>query len=91
MYADDTSFCYQCNDLTQVNEAINNDLMKLDNWLHGNKRFLNVAKTHPMLLAAKQKRRVLENHHVVLGLNIRGNELKVVQNTKYLGVQIDSS
>ena len=34
---------------------------------------------------------MLENKHEVLELNIRGKELQVVQNTKYLGVKIDSS
>ena len=34
---------------------------------------------------------MLENQHRVLDLDIRGNELQVVQTTKYLGFQIDSS
>ena len=44
MYADDTSLCHQSHDLTQLNEAINSDLKKLETWLHGNKLSLNVAK-----------------------------------------------
>ena len=44
-----------------------------------------------MLLATKQKRRVLENQPEVLDLTIHGSEPQVVQNTKYLCVQIDSS
>ena len=44
MYADDTSLCYQSRDLTQLNEAINSDLKKLETWLQGNKLSLNVAK-----------------------------------------------
>ena len=55
MYADDTSLCHQSHDLTQLNEAINSDLMKLETWLQGNKLSLNVAKTHSMLLSTKQK------------------------------------
>ena len=77
--------------MTQLNEAITNDFKRLESWLQGNKLSLNVAKTHSMLLATKQKHRMLENHHEVLGLNIGGNELQVVQNTKYLGVKIGSS
>ena len=50
MYADDTCLCYQSNDMTQLNGAINNDLKRLDSWLQGNKLSLNVAKTHSMLL-----------------------------------------
>ena len=55
MYADDTSLCYQSQDLTRLNEAINNDLRKLDSWLQGNKLSLNVVKTHSMLTCTKQK------------------------------------
>ena len=33
MYADDTSLCHQSHDLTQLNEAINSDLTKLETWL----------------------------------------------------------
>ena len=91
MYADDTSLCYQSNDMTQLNEAINNDLTRLGSWLQGSQLFLNVAKTHSMLLATKQKHRVLEKQHEVLDLKIHGNKLQFVQNIKYLGVQIDSS
>ena len=55
MYADDTSLCLQSQDLTQLNEAINSDLTKLETWLQGNKLSLNVAKTHSMLIFTKQK------------------------------------
>ena len=91
MYADDTSLCQQSNDLTQLNEAINSDLRKLDTWLQGNKLSLNVAKTHAMLISTKQKHNSLKSRNEVLELKIRDNELEVVQKTKYLGVQIDSS
>ena len=44
LYADDTSLCYQSPDLTQLNEAINSDLRKLDTWLQINRLSLNVVK-----------------------------------------------
>ena len=91
MYADDTSLCYQSSDMTQLSEAINNDLKILDTWLQGNKLTLNVAKTHSMLLCTKQKRKILKSQNESMVLKIRDNELEEVQNTKYLGVQIDSS
>ena len=72
-------------------EAINKDLKKLDSWLQDNKLSLNVAKTHSILLPTKQKLRELENQQKFLDLNILGNELQIFQDTKYLGVQIDSS
>ena len=91
MYADDTSLCSQSRDLTQLNEAINSDLKKLETWLQGNKLSLNVAKTHSMLISTKQKGSSLRSRNEALELKIRDNELVVVQKTKYLGVQIDCS
>ena len=91
MFADDTSLCHQSNDLTQLTEAINNDLRQLDTWLQGNKLSLNVAKTHAMLVCTKQKHATLKSRNEDLKLKIRENELPVVEKTKYLGVQIDCS
>ena len=91
MYADDTSLCHQALNMTQLNGAINNDLKQLDAWLQGNKLSLNVTKTHSMLITTKQKRNILKSTDQNLELNIRDNELDVVQKTKYLGVQIDFS
>ena len=91
MYADDTSLCYRSSDITQLNEAINNDLSKLDTWLQGNKLTLNVAKTHSMLIATKQKHKMFNCQNEELNLKIRNKELDIIQTTKYLGFQIDSS
>ena len=81
MYADDTSLCHQSRDLTQLNEAINSDLKKLETWLNGNKLSLNVAKTHSMLISTKQKSSSLRSRNEALELKIRENELEVVQKT----------
>ena len=89
MYAADTSLCHQSRDLTQLNEAINSDLSKLETWLQGNKLSLNVAKTHSMLISTKQKHKSLKSRNEALDLKIRDNELEVAQKTKYPGVQID--
>ena len=91
MFADDTSICHQSNDLTQLTEAIYNDLRQLDTWLQGNKLSLNVAKTHAMLVCTKQKHATLKSQNEDLKLKIRENELQVVEKTKYIGVQIDCS
>ena len=61
MYADDTSLSYKSKDLTQLNEAINDDLKKLETWLKGNKISLNVAKTHEILICSKSKHRSIKN------------------------------
>ena len=81
MYADDASLCYKSSDMTQLNEAINNDLKALDTWLQGNKLTFNLTKTHFMLLSTKQKRKILESRNGSMDLKIRDNELREVQNT----------
>ena len=77
--------------MTQLNEAINNDLAILDTWLQGNKLSSNVAKTQSMLITTQHKQNTLKNTNQSLELFIRDNELDVVPKTKYLGVQIDSA
>ena len=44
MYADDISLFHHFQDLTELNEAINSDLTKLETWLRGNKLSLHVKK-----------------------------------------------
>ena len=44
-----------------------------------------------MLISTEQKHNILKSKNEALVLNIHNNKLDVVQNTKYLGVQIDSS
>ena len=90
MYADDASLCFQSDDVTQLNKATSNDLKRLDNWHQGNKLSLNVARVHSMLLASKQKHRVLEQQQEGLNLNVFGNMLQFEQNITCLGVQFDS-
>ena len=78
-------------DTTQLNEAMNSDLFLVEKWLRGNKLSLNVKKTHSMLISSKQKHKILNNQNEFLELRIQGAELKVMQSTKYLGVQVDNT
>ena len=83
MYADDTSLSYKSKILTQLNEAINDDLMSLESWLKGNKISLNVAKTHTILNCSKSKQKALINSN---DIEVKGENLMVVEKIKYLGV-----
>ena len=91
MYADDISLSYKSKILTQLNEAINDDLMSLESWLKGNKISLNVAKTHTMLICSKSKQKALINSNEKLEIKAKGENLMVVEKIKYLGVQIDQN
>ena len=90
MYADDTALFFHSKNIEDLNEAINNDLRDLDSWLSGSKPSLNVAKTQGMLLCTKNKHKSLEGTGESLCLKIRDNDLALVENTKYLGVQVDN-
>ena len=91
MYADDTSLCHMGNDISKLETAINEDLKLLDKWLRGNKLSLNVAKMKSMFICTKPKRRILEKNDVKLNLIIRDRELDLIDDIKYLGVNVDDS
>ena len=59
MYADDTSLCFKSKDLSRLNEALNEDLSRLDAWLISNKLSLNVAKTQSCWSLPELKRKLL--------------------------------
>ena len=55
MHADDTGLYYRGASSDHLNETINKDLERLDNWLKGNKLSLNVVKTVSMNILSCQK------------------------------------
>ena len=91
MYADDTSLCFRSKDLSRLNEVLNDDLLRLDSWLKGNKLSLNVTKIQSMLLCTKAKNNMLKRSHQRLQVKIKETKLEGVNKTKFLGVQIDNS
>ena len=86
-----THLCFQSKDLSRVNEALNEDLSRLDALLVSNKLSLNVAKTKSMLVSTKAKRKTLNKSNQNLQVNINGTELEVVSKIKLLGVLLDNS
>ena len=77
--------------LSRLNEALNEDLTRLDTWLISNKLSPNVAKTQSMLVSTKAKRNVLNMSNKNLQIKIHGTELEVLNKLKYLEVQVDNS
>ena len=65
MYADDTSLTLQSQDISQLNETINDELRWIDLWMQGNKLSLNVSKTQSMLICTKPKYQNLRFHVVI--------------------------
>ena len=91
MYADDTSLCFKSKDLSRLNEALNEDLSRLDAWLISTKLSLNVAKPQSMLASTKAKRKALDKCNQNLQVKINGTELEVVSKIKFLGALLDNS
>ena len=90
MYADDTSIYCSSKNITLLNTTLNEEVRRLDRWLTGNKLSLNVAKTRCMLITSKQKKKCLKASNEDLQ-PIHEENIKVVCNTKYIGVQIDEN
>ena len=91
MHADDTSICYHSHEITQLNEAINNDLCKLEKWLEGYKFSWNMVTTREMLISTKQKCKGLQNQSHDLYVKIKGTVLDTIMKIRNLGVNVNSS
>ena len=90
MYADDTTIYYSSPSMNDINTAINADLEALRGWLEGNKLSLNVVKTQGMIIGTRRKLLSIDlPSSSKPDLNIGSEEITMVNNTKYLGLQVD--
>ena len=88
MYADDTHLTFASNDVILLEENMNNELIKVSDWLIANKLTLSRFKTEFMLLGSRQRLSTLSGS---LSLSINGNSIKQVEFTESLGVYIDKN
>ena len=91
MYADDTSLARKSKNISQLTEALNDDLRNLHLWLKGNKLSLNVAKTQSLVISTRYNQAVMKDQAMTLALDICDEPVEVAENIKYLGVYIDRS
>ena len=90
MYADDTSISYSSKNIDELNETLNSDLDSLKRWLEGNKLSLNVIKTQAMVIGSRPNIKKISDKLVPTPSFAIGNShIDVVDNAKYLGVQLD--
>lgn len=81
-FADDTTVFVEGSCTDRLTADMNAGLAKIENWLSLNRLSLNIDKTVMMLLT---------NCDVQCGpVQIRGERVKVVRNTKFLGVIVDN-
>ena len=84
LYADDTVIYYSDKDPKVIENFLNSELQKLDNWMCRNKLKINCTKTVSMLLGTKQMLR----KHNTLNLRINNDNVSQVECFKYLGVRV---
>ena len=84
IFADDTCFYHQSSNISLLNEAINEDLTHVDNWLKDNELQLSVVKIHPTFISTKPKLKALKSKNESLRLKIRVDELEVIQKLNIL-------
>ena len=85
LFADDTSLFYSCKNTNNLEETINRELSKISDWLAANKLSLNVGKSK-LLFFTNKNRNLLKD----ITIKINNEELKQVDNAKYLGVIMDN-
>ena len=86
MYADDTNIFHSGTNITEIENALNNDLGTLSNWLSVNKLSLNLSKTHTMLFTLNGR---LKQYKPIIKIN--NTELESTNSTTFLGVIIDQT
>ncbi len=82
IYANDTAISHSSRCLSELQDDLNQDLVNLQNWLHGNKLSPNVVKTQSLIIESRPNIQKIE-------IQIGDQEINMTTDTKYLGVQID--
>ena len=88
MYADDTNITFHSHDLSELEDAMNAELINLNTWLQSNKLSLNIAKTELMVIGSRQRLATFSETND-LNVFVDNEKIKKVQSTKSLGLTID--
>ena len=85
MFANDTNIFIQGKDISQIQNDMNEEMIKISAWLKINKLSLITGKTHFMLFKGKRKiRKGIE-------IKIDNRMINQVSETKFLGIYIDEN
>ena len=84
LFADDFNMFMSGKNPDELIHTTNKEMKKIANWLEINKLTLNIGKTHYMLFRNSDKKA-----HLTQKLVIRGQEIEMVESTKFL-VYLDS-
>ena len=87
LYADDTVLYYFAKEPHLLEEALNDDLLRVAHWLYGNKLTLNLTKTKSMIIGSNRKLISISSFSV----SIFDTDINSVSSFKYLGVMLSST
>ncbi len=85
LFADDTSVLVKDKDYNKFKQKMNLTLTSLDQWFTANQLILNITKTKVIKFAPKTIA------HVPLVISYKCQVLDEVNNTKFLGIHMDSN
>lgn len=85
MYADDTVIFTSGENELEVADKLSKEMQKVAQWLHTSCLTLNVDKTVSMFFSNKRKLQVTQE------IQVNGQTIKNVKETKYLGLILDSN
>ena len=91
LFADDTNLLYAENDLNKLEVVVNEELLKLCEWLNSNKLSLNVFKSNFVIFHPYQRKLNREVNLKILDNNSELASLERKTYVKYLGVLIDGN
>ena len=86
-FADDTCITYSHKNQMALQEAMNNDLANVVEWLKANRLSLNVSKTKLLIFRSKRKKIDMSNFSIKLS----GSTLEASKEVKYLGIYFDEN
>ena len=85
LFADDTCIFYSNKSRDVLESTLNNELIKVNDWLIVNKLSLNVSKSNVLTFRAKNA-----NDLPILNLTINGQKIEEKTCAKYLGILFDN-
>ena len=89
LFADDVTLHSSSADMNVIENHLNCDIEKIDEWCLQNRMKINENKTKCMLMGTSKK--ISKLHNKELNIVVNGNQLNNVENEKLLGVHIDNN
>lgn len=87
IFADDTNLFLSHKNEFELQKLLNKELQNVDNWFKVNKLSINTSKTNYIIFCPNKKQ--LDYDDLNFQIKIKGEEIKRVKTTKFLGVFID--